>query len=88
MALLTLLAACQRSVDAAADQSEQAHAEFIANKRRPTVDELIRGQQKAADGQAKELMEQLEKKISELRKEEDKLQLLSLTDDPIYCLQV
>lgn len=55
---------------------------------RSTVDELIRFQQKAADSQAKALMEQLEKEISELRKEEDGLRLLALTDDHVYFLQV
>lgn len=80
----------QCSVEAAVDQNEKAYAEFvlIANKMRSTVDERIRFQQKAADSQAKALMEQLEKEISELRKEEDELQLLALTHDHVYFLQV
>lgn len=80
----------QGSVEAALDQNEKAYAEvvLIVNKGRSAVDELIKAQQKAADSQANALMEQLEKEISELRKEEDRLQRLSLTDDHIYFLQV
>lgn len=77
-------------MEAAVDQNQQACAKIvlIMDKRRSAVDELLRIQRKAAESQAGAVLEQLEKEISELRKEEDGLQRLSLTNDDILFLQV
>lgn len=60
----------------------------MANKRRCAVNELIRVQEKAVMSRAEALMERLAREISELRKGENKLKQLSLTEDHIYFLQV
>lgn len=80
----------QGCVEAAVDQNQQTCAKMvlIMDKRRSAVDELLRIQRKAAESQAGAVLEQLENEISELRKEEDDLQRLSLTDDDVLFLQV
>lgn len=80
----------QSSRDAALDQNEKAYAEVVmmADKRRSVVKELISDQEKAAVSRAEALVERLEREISDLRKREDELKQLSLTDDHIYYLQV
>lgn len=81
---------CQCSGDAAVDQNEKAYAEIVmmAGKRRCAVTELIRVQEKSAVSRAEALADRLEREISELRKGEDGLKQLSLTEDHIYFLQV
>lgn len=60
----------------------------MAAKRHCAVKELIRIQEKAAVSRAEALVDRLEKEISELRKREDELKQLSLTEDHIHFLQV
>lgn len=80
----------QASSDAAVAQNEKAYAEIVlkADKRRCAVNDLIRDQEKAALSRTEELVDRLEKEISELRKQEDQLKRLSLTEDHINFLQV
>lgn len=77
------------SSDAAVAQNEKAYAEIVlkADKRRCAVNDLIRDQEKAALSRTEELVDRLEKEISELRKQEDQLKQLSLTEDHINFLQ-
>lgn len=60
----------------------------MADKRRCAVNELIRVQEKAAVSRAEALVERLEREISEMRKAEDELKQLSLTEDHTHFLQV
>lgn len=60
----------------------------MADKRRCAVNALIRVGEKAAVSRAEAFGDRLEKEISELRKAEDKLKKLSLTEDHIQFLQV
>ena len=80
----------QCSGDAAVDQNEKAYAEMVrmADERRCATKDLIRVQQKAAVSRAEALVDRLEKDISELRKGQDDLKQLSLTEDHIHFLQV
>ncbi|XP_062277615.1 E3 ubiquitin/ISG15 ligase TRIM25-like [Scomber scombrus] len=77
------------SADAADDQNEKAYAEILlmVDKRRFAVKDLIQVQEKAAMSRAEALVDRLEKDISELRKREDELKQLSLTEDHIHFLQ-
>ncbi|XP_044212390.1 E3 ubiquitin/ISG15 ligase TRIM25-like [Thunnus albacares] len=77
------------SADAAVDQNEKAYAEIVlmADKRRCAVKEQIQVQEKAAMSKAEALVDQLEKDVSELRKREDELMQLSLTEDHVHFLQ-
>uniref|UniRef100_UPI0037E6FB56 E3 ubiquitin/ISG15 ligase TRIM25-like n=1 Tax=Semicossyphus pulcher TaxID=241346 RepID=UPI0037E6FB56 len=79
----------QSSADTAVDENERAYAEIVqmAGKRRSAVKEQIRVQEKAAAGRAEALEKRLEREISELRKGEDDLKQLSLTEDHIHFLQ-
>ncbi|XP_078113707.1 E3 ubiquitin/ISG15 ligase TRIM25-like isoform X1 [Sander vitreus] len=81
--------ALQCSGDAALDQNEKAYTEIVqmADKRRCTVRELIRVQETAVVSRAEALVDRLQKDISELRKGEDELKQLSLTEDHIHFLQ-
>lgn len=80
----------QCSGDAAVDENEKAYAEIVqmAGERCLAVEELIRVQVKAAVSRAEALEERVEREISELRKGEDELKRLSLTEDHIHFLQV
>ncbi|XP_062276615.1 uncharacterized protein LOC133981779 [Scomber scombrus] len=77
------------SADAADDQNEKAYAETVlkADKRRCAVKEQIQDQEKAAMSRAEVLVDWLEEDISELRKREDELKQLSLSEDDIHFLQ-
>ncbi|KAM9376095.1 uncharacterized protein KZ484_008650 [Pholidichthys leucotaenia] len=81
--------AMQSSSDVAVDQNEKACTEIIqmVEKRCYAMNELIRNQKKAVVSRADALMDRLEKEISELRKQEDELKQLSLTEDHIHFLQ-
>lgn len=81
---------CQRTADAATDQNEKAFADLVqmADKSRRAVKDNIIVQEKAAMSRAEALVDQLEREIKELRKDEDKLKQLSQTEDNIYFLQV
>ncbi|XP_030586859.1 tripartite motif-containing protein 16-like [Archocentrus centrarchus] len=77
------------SSDAAVDQNEKAYAEIVlmADKRRCAVNDLIRDQEKAAVSRSEAAVDLLKKEISELRKREDELKRLSLTEDNVHFLQ-
>uniref|UniRef100_A0A3Q0STY8 SPRY-associated domain-containing protein n=1 Tax=Amphilophus citrinellus TaxID=61819 RepID=A0A3Q0STY8_AMPCI len=79
----------QSSSDAAVDQNEKAYAEIVlmADKRRCAVNDLIRDQEKAAVSRSEAAVDLLKKEISELRKREDELKRLSLTEDNVHFLQ-
>lgn len=81
--------ALQCSGDAAVDQNEKAFTEIVqmAEKRRCAMKELIGVQVKAAMSRAEAFVDRLEKDISELRKGEDEVKQLSLTEDHIHFLQ-
>ena len=72
------------------EQNEKAYAEAVlmAVKRRCAVNELIQVEEKAAVSRAEAFGDRLEKEISDLRKAEDKLKKLSVTEDHIHFLQV
>ncbi|KAK2842024.1 hypothetical protein Q5P01_012224 [Channa striata] len=76
-------------VDAAVDENQKAHDEFVqmADKRRCAVEQLIRSQEKAAMSRGEALVDRLEKEICELRKGEEEIKKLSLIEDHIYFLQ-
>ncbi|XP_069018059.1 E3 ubiquitin/ISG15 ligase TRIM25-like [Embiotoca jacksoni] len=77
------------SKDAAVDQNEKAYADIVlmADKRRCAMKELIKDQEMSAMSQAEALVNRLEKDIRELKKGEDELKQLSLTEDHIHFLQ-
>ncbi|XP_047205612.1 E3 ubiquitin/ISG15 ligase TRIM25-like [Girardinichthys multiradiatus] len=81
--------AMELSRDAALDQNEKIYLEIVsmADKRLSVVKELIMQQEKATSGQTGALIDRLEKEIRDLRRREDKLRKLSLTEDNIYFLQ-
>ncbi|CAJ1057346.1 LOW QUALITY PROTEIN: E3 ubiquitin-protein ligase TRIM47-like [Xyrichtys novacula] len=79
----------QSSADAAAAENERAYTEIVrmAGKKCHAVEELIRVQEKAAGSRGEAVQERLKREISELRKKEDDLMQLSLTEDHIHFLQ-
>ncbi|XP_008285328.1 tripartite motif-containing protein 16-like [Stegastes partitus] len=81
--------ALQYSRDEAFDENEKAYAEIVlmADKRRCAMKELIRDQEKAVTSRAEALVDRLETEIADLRKGEDELKQLSLTEDHIHFLQ-
>lgn len=52
------------------------------------VRELIKAQEKAAVGEAEQLLEMIQKEIAELQKSETELDQLSHIEDPVHFLQV
>ncbi|XP_072551634.1 E3 ubiquitin/ISG15 ligase TRIM25-like [Salminus brasiliensis] len=79
----------KRSAQAAVEDSERIFTELIHSieKNSSEVTELIRAQEKAEVSQAEELIEQLEQEITDLKKKDTELELLSLTEDHIQFLQ-
>uniref|UniRef100_A0A3Q3L7D7 Tripartite motif-containing protein 16-like n=1 Tax=Labrus bergylta TaxID=56723 RepID=A0A3Q3L7D7_9LABR len=79
----------QSFANAAVYENERAYNEMVqlAGNRRCAVKEMIKVQEKAAASRAEALEERLEREISELRKREDDLRQLSLTEDHIHFLQ-
>lgn len=80
----------QLSAQVALEQSEKTFAEiicFIENKR-SEIQDLIRAQEKIAVSRAEGLLKRLEEEISELQRQDEELQQLSLTEDHIHFLQV
>ncbi|CAG5958288.1 unnamed protein product [Menidia menidia] len=75
--------------DEALDQNEKVYTEIVqlADQRRSEMKGLIRDQEKTAVRRAEALIDQLEREIGDLRKREDDLKELSLTDDHIHFLQ-
>lgn len=80
----------QRSARAAAEESDAVFSELIRSieLKRFEVRELIKAQEKTAIGEAEKLLEQIQKEIGELKKNEDELDKLSHAEDPIHFLQV
>ncbi|KAI4871323.1 hypothetical protein NFI96_028282 [Prochilodus magdalenae] len=90
------LADLQRAVDnhkrcaqAALQESEKIFNEMIRSieTRRSEVQDLIKAQEKIAINRAEVFLKQLEEEIAELRKRDEELQTLSLTEDHIHFLQ-
>ncbi|XP_047452562.1 E3 ubiquitin/ISG15 ligase TRIM25-like [Mugil cephalus] len=81
--------ALQRSTDEAFDENEKAYADIVmmADKRRCALRELIGDQAKAAGSRAEVHVDRLKRELSDLRKAEEELKQLSLTEDHIYFLQ-
>ncbi|KAG9278226.1 tripartite motif-containing protein 16-like [Astyanax mexicanus] len=88
-------------VSAAAERTEKqaqsalAETDKIFNEmiraiesRRSEVQDLIKAQEKLAVSRAEVFLKQLEEEIADLRKRDEELQQLSLTDDHIHFLQV
>ncbi|XP_005476537.1 tripartite motif-containing protein 47 [Oreochromis niloticus] len=78
-----------RSARAAAEESDAIFSELIRSieLKRFEVRELIKAQEKTAIGEAEKLLEQIQKEITELKKNEDELDKLSHAEDPIHFLQ-
>lgn len=76
--------------DAAVKQKEKACAEIVrlVDERLCAVTKGIRVQEKAAVSRAEALVDRLEREIRELRKGDDELKQLSVTEDHIHFLQV
>uniref|UniRef100_A0A8B9LH31 B30.2/SPRY domain-containing protein n=1 Tax=Astyanax mexicanus TaxID=7994 RepID=A0A8B9LH31_ASTMX len=90
------LDALQRAVDnhKRCAQSALAETDKIFNEmiraiesRRSEVQDLIKAQEKLAVSRAEVFLKQLEEEIADLRKRDEELQQLSLTDDHIHFLQ-
>ncbi|XP_010749661.3 tripartite motif-containing protein 16 [Larimichthys crocea] len=81
--------ALQCSGDAAVDQNEKVYSEIVlmADKRRCAMKDLIKDQEKALVSQAESLVDRLEKEILALKRGEDELKQLSVTEDHIHFLQ-
>uniref|UniRef100_A0A8D3AC81 AGBL carboxypeptidase 2 n=2 Tax=Scophthalmus maximus TaxID=52904 RepID=A0A8D3AC81_SCOMX len=75
--------------DAAVKQKEKACAEIVrlVDERLCAVTKGIRVQEKAAVSRAEALVDRLEREIRELRKGDDELKQLSVTEDHIHFLQ-
>ncbi|XP_013884400.1 finTRIM family, member 67 [Austrofundulus limnaeus] len=78
-----------RSARAAAEESDAVFTELIRSieLKRFEVRELIKAQEKAAVGEAEQLLEMIQKEISELQKSETELDQLSHIEDPVHFLQ-
>ncbi|XP_036412344.1 LOW QUALITY PROTEIN: finTRIM family, member 67 [Colossoma macropomum] len=77
------------SAQAALEESERIFTELVCSieRRRTEVKELIRAQERAATGQAEELLRQLEREIAELKKRDTELGQLVQAEDHISFLQ-
>uniref|UniRef100_A0A4W5NX95 Tripartite motif-containing protein 16-like n=1 Tax=Hucho hucho TaxID=62062 RepID=A0A4W5NX95_9TELE len=80
----------KNSAQAAVDDSERIFTDLIRSIERKCseVKEHIRAQEKAEVSRAEELLKQLDKEMSELRRREAELEQLSHTEDNIEFLQV
>lgn len=80
----------QSSSQAAVEESERIFTELLVfvEEKCYEVTKLIRAQEKAELDQAAGLQEQLEKEISDLKRRDSELELLSDTEDHVYFLQV
>ncbi|XP_051569399.1 tripartite motif-containing protein 16-like [Myxocyprinus asiaticus] len=79
----------KHSAQTAVEDCELIFTELISSieRRRSEVTQLIRDQEKAAVSRAKELLEQLEQEIDDLRRTDAEMLQLLHTDDHIYFLQ-
>ncbi|XP_062246644.1 E3 ubiquitin/ISG15 ligase TRIM25-like [Platichthys flesus] len=77
------------SGDAAVQEADRVYTEIVrtADMKLRAVKQGIRVEEKAGVSRAGALMDRLEREISELRKGEDALKQLSLTEDHIHFLQ-
>ncbi|KAL7888984.1 hypothetical protein AOLI_G00039580, partial [Acnodon oligacanthus] len=77
------------SAQAAVEDSERIFAELIRSieKKRCEVTELIRAQEEAELSGPKELLEQLEQEIADLKRRDTELEQLSHTEDHVHFLQ-
>uniref|UniRef100_A0A3Q1FQD0 E3 ubiquitin/ISG15 ligase TRIM25-like n=1 Tax=Acanthochromis polyacanthus TaxID=80966 RepID=A0A3Q1FQD0_9TELE len=75
--------------DAAFDENEKAYNEIVlmADQQRCAMKELITDQEKAVASLAEVLMDRLQQEIRELKKAENELKQLSVTEDHIHFLQ-
>ncbi|KAL6485542.1 hypothetical protein MHYP_G00049340 [Metynnis hypsauchen] len=79
----------KRSAQAAVEDSERIFTELICSieKKRSEVTELIRTQEKNQLRQTKELLENLQQEIDDLKRRNTELEQLSVTEDHIHFLQ-
>ncbi|XP_019957786.2 E3 ubiquitin/ISG15 ligase TRIM25-like [Paralichthys olivaceus] len=77
------------SGDAAVKEAQKVYTEIVrvADMRRCAVEQGIRAEEKAAMSRAGAMVDRLEREICELRKGEDALKQLSLTENHIHFLQ-
>ncbi|KAG7319680.1 hypothetical protein KOW79_016823 [Hemibagrus wyckioides] len=87
--LLKAVESHKLSAQVALEQSEKTFSEIICfiEKKRAKIQDLIRAQEKIAVSRAEGLLKQLEEEISELQRQDEELQQLSLTEDHIHFLQ-
>ena len=76
------------SADKAVEDSEKTFTELIRliEKRSSEVKQQIRSQQKTEVSRAKDLEEELQQEITELRRKDTELEKLSHTEDHLHCL--
>lgn len=80
----------QRSARVAAEESDCVFTELIRSVelKRFEVRELIKAQEKTAVDEAEQLLDAIQKDISELKSNQAKLEQLCQTDEPVRFLQV
>jgi len=85
-----LCVSLQRSARVAAEESDAVFTELIRSieLKRFEVRELMNAQEKAAVGQAEQLLDKIQKEIAVLKKNEKELDKLSHTEDHVRFLQV
>ncbi|XP_023264747.1 tripartite motif-containing protein 29-like [Seriola lalandi dorsalis] len=78
-----------RSARAASEESDAVFTELIRSieLKRFEVRELIKAQEKTAISQAEQLLDKIQKEITELKKSEAELEKLSHTEDHVHFLQ-
>ncbi|KAM9322924.1 finTRIM family, member 67 [Pholidichthys leucotaenia] len=78
-----------RSAREAAEESDAVFTELIRSLelKRFEVRELVKAQEKMAIGEAERLLEQIQRELTELKKNEAELEKLSHADDPIHFIQ-
>ncbi|XP_022613585.1 tripartite motif-containing protein 29-like [Seriola dumerili] len=78
-----------RSARAASEESDTVFTELIRSieLKRFEVRELIKAQEKTAISQAEQLLDKIQKEITELKKSEAELEKLSHTEDHVHFLQ-
>lgn len=87
---LSIVLCLQRTARAAVEESDAVFTELIQSieLKRFEVRELIKAQEKTAVSQAEQLLDKIQKEITELKKHEAELDRLCHTDDHIHFLQV
>lgn len=80
----------QHSTDAVEDESERIFSKLVQSieKHRADVKELLRFQEKAVIGHAEEMLENIQREMSELRRTNGELERLCHTEDHLLFLQV